>query len=172
MYTAVYADAVSAGLRETSGDEVSERAGAYTAVYALLSRRHVSGVVLSHRSLTGLTGVRRPCCSSFLSLITIRGVLRIELQTLGSVPRRSKKPRRLVADGRVCMWTMHHGHGRDGDGRSVDCRRTLALSPTVGQHRRLSAHRLADCPGRYAPGRPSLALATWALPGASPLLSS
>ncbi|WP_323184183.1 MULTISPECIES: hypothetical protein [unclassified Streptomyces] len=53
------------------------------------------------------------------------------------MPRRSKKPRRLVADGRVYMWTMRHSHGRDGDGRSVDCRQTLTignvlqLPPTV-----------------------------------------
>ncbi|MER6031833.1 hypothetical protein [Streptomyces sp. NPDC001851] len=68
------------------------------------------------------------------------------------MPRRSKKPRRLVADGRVYMWTMRHSHRRDHDGRSVDCRQILTLSPqpagTGGPLRIV----FADGPGRYIPG--------------------
>ncbi|MEV7526505.1 hypothetical protein [Streptomyces sp. NPDC091371] len=41
------------------------------------------------------------------------------------MPRRANKPRRLVADGRVYMWTLRHSHRRDGDSRAVDCRQTL-----------------------------------------------
>ncbi|MEU0009432.1 hypothetical protein ABZ079_35745 [Streptomyces sp. NPDC006314] len=68
------------------------------------------------------------------------------------MPRSSKKPRRLVADGLVYMWTMRHGHRRDHDGRSVDCRQILTLSPqpagTGGPLRIV----FADGPGRYIPG--------------------
>ncbi|MGW1291042.1 hypothetical protein ACWD4N_47790, partial [Streptomyces sp. NPDC002586] len=68
------------------------------------------------------------------------------------MPRHSKKPRRLVADGRVYMWTMRHSHRRDHDGRSVDCRQILTLSPqpagTGGPLRMV----FADGPGRYIPG--------------------
>ncbi|MCX5106908.1 hypothetical protein [Streptomyces sp. NBC_00439] len=66
------------------------------------------------------------------------------------MPRRSKKPRRLVADGRVYMWTMRHSHGKDGDGRPVDCRQILTLSP-VGSGGPLRIV-FADGPGRYIPG--------------------
>ncbi|WP_331753688.1 MULTISPECIES: hypothetical protein [unclassified Streptomyces] len=66
------------------------------------------------------------------------------------MPRRSKKPRRLVADGRVYMWTMRHRHGKDGDGRPVDCRQILTLSP-VGSGGPLRIV-FADGPGRYIPG--------------------
>ncbi|WP_330296411.1 hypothetical protein [Streptomyces sp. NBC_00503] len=68
------------------------------------------------------------------------------------MPRNEKKPRRLVADGRVYMWTMRHRHRRDGDGRAVDCRQTLTLSPqpsgTGGPLRIV----FAEGPGRYVPG--------------------
>lgn len=66
------------------------------------------------------------------------------------MPRRSKKPRRLVADGRVYMWTMRHSHGKDGDGKPVDCRQILTLSP-VGSGGPLRIV-FADGPGRYIPG--------------------
>lgn len=45
------------------------------------------------------------------------------------MPRNDKKPRRLIADGRLYMWTIRHSHRADGDGRAVDCRQTLTLSP-------------------------------------------
>ncbi|MFD5618712.1 hypothetical protein [Streptomyces yangpuensis] len=68
------------------------------------------------------------------------------------MPRHSKKPRRLVVDGRVFMWTMRHSHRRDGDGRAADCRHILTLSPqpagTGGPLRIV----FADGPGRYVPG--------------------
>ncbi|WP_031173445.1 hypothetical protein [Streptomyces durhamensis] len=68
------------------------------------------------------------------------------------MPRHSKKPRRLVADGRVYMWTMRHSHRRGHDGRSMDCRQILTLSPqpagTGGPLRIV----FAAGPGRYVPG--------------------
>ncbi|MEU2472673.1 hypothetical protein ABZ601_16460 [Streptomyces sp. NPDC012842] len=68
------------------------------------------------------------------------------------MPRHSKKPRRLVANGRVYMWTTRHSHRRDADGRPVDCRQTLTLSPqpagTGGPLRIV----FAAGPGRYVPG--------------------
>ncbi|MEU9253807.1 hypothetical protein AB0D66_18355 [Streptomyces sp. NPDC048270] len=68
------------------------------------------------------------------------------------MPRHAKKPRRLVAGERVYMWSMRHSHRRDRDGRAVDCRQTLTLSPqpagTGGPLRIV----FADGPGRYVPG--------------------
>ncbi|MER7483911.1 hypothetical protein ABTX60_40790 [Streptomyces sp. NPDC126510] len=68
------------------------------------------------------------------------------------MPRHSRKPRRLVVDGRVYLWTMRHSHRRGEDGRSVDCRQILTLSPqpagTGGPLRIV----FADGPGRYVPG--------------------
>ncbi|MGW7359987.1 hypothetical protein ACWGI0_25995 [Streptomyces sp. NPDC054802] len=68
------------------------------------------------------------------------------------MPRHSKKPRRLVADGRVYMWTMRHSHRRDGNGRSVDCRQTLSLSPQPAGSGGPLRMVFADGPGRYVPG--------------------
>ncbi|MYW62763.1 hypothetical protein GTY65_01520 [Streptomyces sp. SID8379] len=68
------------------------------------------------------------------------------------MPRRANKPRRLVADGRPYLWTLRHGHRKDGDGRSVDCRETLTLTPqpsgTGGPLRIV----FAAGSGRYVPG--------------------
>ncbi|WP_178390970.1 hypothetical protein [Streptomyces uncialis] len=68
------------------------------------------------------------------------------------MPRPLKKPRRLVANGRVYMWSMRHSHHMDAGGRSVDCRHTLTLSPqpagTGGPLRIV----FASGPGRYVPG--------------------
>ncbi|MFG3370905.1 hypothetical protein ACIPWY_39765 [Streptomyces sp. NPDC090032] len=68
------------------------------------------------------------------------------------MPRKAKKPRRLVANGRVYMWTMRHSHRTDDGGRSVDCRQTLTLSPqpagTGGPLRIV----FACGPGRFVPG--------------------
>lgn len=50
------------------------------------------------------------------------------------------------------MWTMRHSHRRDADGRSVDCRQTLTLSPqpvSTGGPLRIV---FAAGPGRYVPG--------------------
>ncbi|MFG2873819.1 hypothetical protein ACGFYU_02175 [Streptomyces sp. NPDC048337] len=68
------------------------------------------------------------------------------------MPRHSKKPRRLVVDGRVYMWRMRHSHRKDHDGRSVDCRQVLTLTPHptgTGGPLRIT---FADGPGRYVPG--------------------
>ncbi|MGW5847653.1 hypothetical protein ACWFQ8_06720 [Streptomyces sp. NPDC055254] len=68
------------------------------------------------------------------------------------MPRRSKKPRRLVADGRVYMWTLRHSHRVLDSGRSADCREILTLSSQpAGTGGRLRIV-FADGPGRYVPG--------------------
>ncbi|MFD9636521.1 hypothetical protein [Streptomyces violascens] len=68
------------------------------------------------------------------------------------MPRRCKKPRRLVADGRVYMWSLRHRHTVPDGGRSADCRHTLTLSPqpsgTGGPLRIV----FAAGPDRYVPG--------------------
>ncbi|MCX5441281.1 hypothetical protein [Streptomyces sp. NBC_00056] len=70
--------------------------------------------------------------------------------------RNAKKPRRLVANGRVYMWTMRHSHRADDDGRSVDCRQTLTLSPQpVGTGGPLRIV-FAGGPGRFVPGGAAL----------------
>ncbi|WUW26941.1 hypothetical protein OG521_38870 [Streptomyces sp. NBC_01463] len=50
------------------------------------------------------------------------------------------------------MWTVRHSHRKDQDGRSVDCRQTLTLSPqpagTCGWLRIV----FDEGPGRYVPG--------------------
>ncbi|WP_371615888.1 hypothetical protein [Streptomyces sp. NBC_00454] len=68
------------------------------------------------------------------------------------MPRNAKKPRRLVVDGRVYMWTMSHRHRRDEDGRAVDCRQTLTLSPQPSGSGGPLRVVFADGPGRYVPG--------------------
>ncbi|MFI7012396.1 hypothetical protein [Streptomyces sp. NPDC050145] len=45
------------------------------------------------------------------------------------MPRHRNKPRRLVADGRVYLWTLRHHHRVLDGGRSADCRQTLTLYP-------------------------------------------
>ncbi|MFI5634023.1 hypothetical protein ACIA8E_32560 [Streptomyces sp. NPDC051664] len=68
------------------------------------------------------------------------------------MPRKPKKPRRLVVDGRVYLWTLRHSHRVRDDGRSADCRETLTLYPqptgTGGPLRIV----FAEGPGRYVPG--------------------
>ncbi|MCD0484436.1 hypothetical protein LO771_19050 [Streptacidiphilus sp. ASG 303] len=68
------------------------------------------------------------------------------------MPRRAKKPRRLVADGRVYLWTLRHSHHVPVGGRSAECRETLTLHPqpagTGGPLRIV----FTEGPGRYVPG--------------------
>ncbi|QES51797.1 hypothetical protein DEJ50_32040 [Streptomyces venezuelae] len=45
------------------------------------------------------------------------------------MPRKAKKPRRLVADGRTYLWSLRHRHRAPDGGRSADCRETLTLYP-------------------------------------------
>jgi hypothetical protein len=70
------------------------------------------------------------------------------------VPRRSKKPRRLIADGLTYLWTLRHSHRVLDGGRSADCRETLTLDPqpagTGGPLRIV----FAEGPGRYVGGFP------------------
>lgn len=67
------------------------------------------------------------------------------------MPRHSKKPRRLIADGRVYMWTLRHSHRRDEDGRSVDCRQILTLFPQPAGAGGPLRIVFAGGPGRYVP---------------------
>ncbi|MEW2417581.1 hypothetical protein AB0953_28220 [Streptomyces sp. NPDC046866] len=69
------------------------------------------------------------------------------------MPRNPKKPRRLVADGRVYLWSLRHSHVLPPDtGRPAQCRQTLTLVPqpagTGGPLRIV----FAAGPDRYVPG--------------------
>ena len=70
------------------------------------------------------------------------------------MPRRSKKPRRLIVDGLAYLWTLRHSHRVLDGGRSADCRETLTLYPqpagTGGPLRIV----FAEGPGRYVGGFP------------------
>ncbi|MDX3077590.1 hypothetical protein [Streptomyces sp. MI02-7b] len=68
------------------------------------------------------------------------------------MPRSSKKPRRLVADGGVFLWTTSHSHRRDDDGRAVDCRQTLSLVPQPAGSGGPLRIVFAGGPDRYVPG--------------------
>jgi hypothetical protein len=74
------------------------------------------------------------------------------LPTLGSVPRKAKKPRRLIADGRVYMWTLRHHHRVLDGGRSADCRQTLTLSPQPAGSGGSLRIVFARGPDRFVPG--------------------
>ncbi|MER7849338.1 hypothetical protein ABTZ03_35990 [Kitasatospora sp. NPDC096077] len=70
------------------------------------------------------------------------------------MPRDPKKPRQLVADGRVFLWTLRHDHRTLDDGRSEGCRETLTLHPQpVGTGGPLRIV-FAQGPGRYVGGFP------------------
>lgn len=75
-------------------------------------------------------------------------------RTLGSVPRKPRKPRRLVADGREYLWTLRHRHRVLDGGRSADCRETLTLYPQPTGTGTGSPLRIvfAAGPDRYVPG--------------------
>ncbi|GAA2622220.1 hypothetical protein [Streptomyces tubercidicus] len=68
------------------------------------------------------------------------------------MPRHPKTPRRLVADGRVYLWTLRHSHHVLDSGRAADCREILTLYPqpdgTGGPLRIV----FVEAPGRYVPG--------------------
>jgi hypothetical protein len=50
------------------------------------------------------------------------------------------------------MWTMRHRHRKDGNGRPVDCRQTLTLSPQPAGSGGPLRILFTDGPGRYVPG--------------------
>ncbi|MGW2632203.1 hypothetical protein ACWC2K_23090 [Streptomyces chattanoogensis] len=67
------------------------------------------------------------------------------------MPRDPKKPRPLVADGRVYLWTLRHSNRVLDGGRPGDCRETLTLYPhpaSTGGPLRIV---FASGPGRYVP---------------------
>ncbi|MFE6887926.1 hypothetical protein [Streptomyces sp. NPDC057694] len=68
------------------------------------------------------------------------------------MPRRANKPRQLVADGRLYMWTLRHSHRKDARGRSVDCRQTLTLSPQPAGSGGPLRIVFTEGPARYVPG--------------------
>ncbi|MEU8437457.1 hypothetical protein AB0F18_32060 [Streptomyces sp. NPDC029216] len=65
------------------------------------------------------------------------------------MPRSSRKPRRLVADGRTYLWTLRHGHRLLEDG---GCRKTLTLRPHPPGTGGLLRLVFDEGPGRYVAG--------------------
>ncbi|MGA4847250.1 hypothetical protein ACOBQB_13665 [Streptomyces sp. G5(2025)] len=68
------------------------------------------------------------------------------------MPRHPKKPRRLVVDGRVYLWTLRHSHRVLDGGRSADCRQTLTLHPQPPGSGGPLRIVFDEGPGRYVPG--------------------
>ncbi|MFJ5804063.1 hypothetical protein [Streptomyces decoyicus] len=68
------------------------------------------------------------------------------------MPRNPRYPRRLVADGRVYLWTLRHSHRVLNGGRSADCRETLTLYPQPAGSGGPLRIVFAEGPGRYVPG--------------------
>ncbi|MCX5096674.1 hypothetical protein OOK36_49795 [Streptomyces sp. NBC_00365] len=70
------------------------------------------------------------------------------------MPRRSKKPRRLIVDGLAYLWTLRHSHRVLDGGRSADCRETLTLYPQPAGTGGPLCIVFAEGPGRYVGGFP------------------
>ncbi|GEB48117.1 hypothetical protein SCA03_06680 [Streptomyces cacaoi] len=70
---------------------------------------------------------------------------------LGTVPRRPQKPRQLVADGRVYLWTLRHRHRTPEPGRYMNCRVTLTLYPQPAGTGGPLCIVFAEGPGRCLP---------------------
>ncbi|MFE2019149.1 hypothetical protein ACFW9O_14055 [Streptomyces sp. NPDC059499] len=68
------------------------------------------------------------------------------------MPRHPNKPRKLVADGRVYLWSLRHSHRALDSGRSADCRETLTLHPQPPGNGGPLRIVFAQHPGRYVPG--------------------
>ncbi|MEU3076963.1 hypothetical protein [Streptomyces laurentii] len=69
------------------------------------------------------------------------------------MPRSGNTPRRLVADGRVYLWSLRHRHDTAADGRPSNCRETLTLFPQEAGPGRPALHIVfTEGPGRYVPG--------------------
>ncbi|MER5538953.1 hypothetical protein [Streptomyces mirabilis] len=67
------------------------------------------------------------------------------------MPRHPKKPRRLVVDGRVYLWTLRHSHCMLDSGRSTDCRETLTLYPQPADSGGPLRIVFAEGSGRFVP---------------------
>ncbi|MFF5809014.1 hypothetical protein [Streptomyces sp. NPDC012746] len=65
------------------------------------------------------------------------------------MPRSSKTPRRLVADGRTYMWTVRHGHRVLESG---GCRKTLTLCSHPAGTGSVLRFVFDEGPGRYVAG--------------------
>lgn len=87
-----------------------------------------------------------------LPVASTRPPCRVRPRSLACVARDPRRSRRLVADGRVYLWTMRHSHREDHDGRSVDCRQILTVSPQAGGAGGPLRIVFAAGPGRYVPG--------------------
>ncbi|MEU7563730.1 hypothetical protein [Streptomyces eurythermus] len=66
--------------------------------------------------------------------------------------RHPRKPRRLVADGRVYLWTLRHSHRVPYGGRPTECRQILTLYPRPAGAGGPLRIVFAAGPGRYVPG--------------------
>ncbi|MFD9691637.1 hypothetical protein ACFWXO_38425 [Kitasatospora sp. NPDC059088] len=67
------------------------------------------------------------------------------------MPRHPKKPRQLVDDGHVYLWTLRHHHRPLQDGQSAECRKTLTLYPQPPSTGGPLHIVFAEGPGRYVP---------------------
>lgn len=65
------------------------------------------------------------------------------------MPRSSKTPRRLVADGRTYLWTVRHGHCVLENG---GCRKTLTLRSHPSGTGGVLSFVFDEGPGRYVAG--------------------
>ncbi|MFD8725711.1 hypothetical protein ACFV2H_49190 [Streptomyces sp. NPDC059629] len=70
------------------------------------------------------------------------------------MPRHSKKPRRLIADGHAYLWTLGHSHRVLDSGRSADCCEILTLYPQPAGTGSVLRIVFAEGPGRYVGGFP------------------
>ncbi|MBB5926253.1 hypothetical protein [Streptomyces echinatus] len=68
------------------------------------------------------------------------------------MPRRSRTPRRLVADARTYLWTLRHSHSHSGADGGRSCRETLTLYPQPAGAGGPLRIVFAEGPGRYVPG--------------------
>ncbi|MFF8401778.1 hypothetical protein ACF06P_09115 [Streptomyces sp. NPDC015684] len=68
------------------------------------------------------------------------------------MPRHSKRPRRLVADGRTYLWTLRHRHGHSAVDGNRSCRETLTLYPQPAGTSAPLRIVFIEGPGRYVPG--------------------
>ncbi|MFJ9520982.1 hypothetical protein ACIRPK_22345 [Kitasatospora sp. NPDC101801] len=68
------------------------------------------------------------------------------------MPRHPTKPRRLVADGHVYLWTLGHSHRPAENGSASGCRETLTLYPQPAGSGGPLRIVFDEGPGRYVPG--------------------
>ncbi|POX37423.1 hypothetical protein C3486_28500 [Streptomyces sp. Ru73] len=68
------------------------------------------------------------------------------------MPRKPKKPRRLIAAGYAYLWTVRHRHVVPGIGGPAGCRQILTLYPQPKKTGGALRIVFIEGPGRYVPG--------------------